>query len=133
MIRRFLAADRANVTIEFGLCGLAFLTMLFGVVEFGRLMFTYHELAEASRIGARYAIVHGSSSGAPASKSDIANATAAATSLVTSTEVTVTFSPDNNPGSEVTVAIALPFKYLTGLISSSQFTLNSHATMVIAN
>lgn len=133
MIRRFLASGTAVVSIEFALCGGTFILMLLAVTDFGRLMFTYHEMAEASRVAARYAIVHGSASASPASAATIANAAAAATSLVTSQQVTVTFSPNNSPGSQVTVAIALPFNFLDGFISTSTFILNSHTTLMIAH
>jgi Flp pilus assembly protein TadG len=133
MIRRFLASGTAVASIEFALCGGAFICMLLAVTDFGRLMFTYHEMAEASRVAARYAIVHGSASSAPASATTVANVAAAATPFVTSPEVTVTFSPNNSPGSQVTVAIARPFGFLAGFISSATFTLNSHTTLIIAN
>ena len=133
MIRRFLASGSALASIEFAFCGGVFIFMLLAVSDFGRLMFTYHEMAEASRVAARYAIVHGSASASPATAAAIAKVAAAATPLVTSAEVTVTFSPNNSPGSQVTVAIARPFDFVAGFISTSTYTLNSHTTLMIAN
>ena len=45
--------------VEFAAVLLAILTVLFGVFETSRLLFTYATLAEAARAGARYAAVHG--------------------------------------------------------------------------
>lgn len=44
-------------TVEFALIGLLFFIILFGVIEFGRLLFTWNTLAEATRRGARLAAV----------------------------------------------------------------------------
>lgn len=51
--------NRGQATVEFGLVALILFTMIFGVVEGGRMLFTYHQLTNASREGARYAIAHG--------------------------------------------------------------------------
>lgn len=44
-------------TVEFAIVGSMFFVMLFGAIEFGRLMFTWNTLDEASRRGARVAAV----------------------------------------------------------------------------
>lgn len=133
MIRRFAASCAGNAAIEFALCASVFFMMLFGIVELGRLMYTYHELVQAARIGTRYAIVHGASSSAPATASQIAGVTAAASAAITTAEVSVAFSPNNQAGSQVTVAIAHPFRFLFGIMPAGPFTLTSHVSQLIAN
>lgn len=44
-------------TVEFAIIGLLFFTVLFAVIEFGRLLFTWNTLTEATRRGARVAAV----------------------------------------------------------------------------
>lgn len=45
--------------IEFALVALPFLLLTFGVIEGGRLLFTYHEVNNAAREGVRYMVAHG--------------------------------------------------------------------------
>jgi Flp pilus assembly protein TadG len=47
---------------EFAFIVPMFLMMLFGVMDFGRVIWAYNSLENAAREGARYAIVHGGSS-----------------------------------------------------------------------
>lgn len=44
-------------TVEFAIIGMLFFIVLFGVIEFGRLLFTWNTLTEATRRGARVAAV----------------------------------------------------------------------------
>lgn len=44
-------------TLEFAVVALAFLIFLFGVIETGRMMYTWNMLSEATRIGARTAAI----------------------------------------------------------------------------
>jgi Flp pilus assembly protein TadG len=46
--------------VEFGIVGVLLVMLLFGVFEIGRMVLVYTTVANASRAGARYAIVHGS-------------------------------------------------------------------------
>jgi len=52
MMRR--PAERGQFLVEFALILPAFLLLVMGIVEFGRLMFTYASVATASREAARY-------------------------------------------------------------------------------
>lgn len=45
------------VTLEFVIIGTIFFMVLFGVIEVGRLLFVWNSLAEATRRGARVAVV----------------------------------------------------------------------------
>jgi Flp pilus assembly protein TadG len=44
-------------TVEFALVLLIFLTFLLGIVDFSRMLFTWSAAGEATRAGARYAVV----------------------------------------------------------------------------
>ncbi|MGQ0443775.1 MAG: TadE/TadG family type IV pilus assembly protein [Beijerinckiaceae bacterium] len=49
--------QRGTTTVEFALIGVLFFIVLFGIIEFGRLLFTWNTLTEMTRRGARVAAV----------------------------------------------------------------------------
>jgi Flp pilus assembly protein TadG len=49
--------ERGAALMEFAIVATVFLTALFGVIEFGRLLWTHNALRDAARRGARYAAV----------------------------------------------------------------------------
>jgi hypothetical protein len=51
--------------VEFALVAPVFFLLLFGIIEGGRFIFYYETLNNATREGARYAIVHGENSSCP--------------------------------------------------------------------
>jgi Flp pilus assembly protein TadG len=58
--------------IEFALSALMLIILLFGVFEITRMLLVYTTIANSARIGTRFAIAHGSSSGtAAATASDV--------------------------------------------------------------
>jgi Flp pilus assembly protein TadG len=50
-------SERGAALMEFAIAATVFLTALFGVIEFGRLLWTHNALRDAARRGARYAAV----------------------------------------------------------------------------
>ena len=57
--------------MEAALALLLTLTILFGIMEFGRAAWSYNTVAHAAREGARFAMVHGKTSKAPATQADV--------------------------------------------------------------
>ena len=57
----FDSNERGTTLVEFSIAVTVFLTVMFGVVEFGRALWVHNALADAARRGARYATVHKSS------------------------------------------------------------------------
>jgi Flp pilus assembly protein TadG len=51
----FKQNERGAALVEFSICATLFLTVVFGVLEFGRLLWTHNALTDAARRGARYA------------------------------------------------------------------------------
>lgn len=43
---------------EFAVVALVFFMIIFGIIEFGRLLYTHNALTDATRRGARYAVLH---------------------------------------------------------------------------
>ena len=60
-----VARTRGQALVEFALVAPVLILIFFGIIEFGRFILTYQELNNATREGARYAIVHGSQSQCP--------------------------------------------------------------------
>src|ERR1700704_4285952 len=54
---RFDKKERGAALFEFAIVATVFLTMIFGVVEFGRFFWTHNALRDAARRGARYASI----------------------------------------------------------------------------
>jgi hypothetical protein len=52
-----MTRQRGLTTVEFAIVGAVFMMLLFGAIEFGRLMFTYAALREGTRRAARLAAV----------------------------------------------------------------------------
>jgi Flp pilus assembly protein TadG len=59
--RKERRGERGAALVEFAIGATVFLTVMFGVVEFGRCLWTHNALSDAARRGARYAINHPSS------------------------------------------------------------------------
>lgn len=51
-------AERGVSTAEMAMVGLLFFTIIFGIIEFGRLLYTHNALTDATRRGARFAVVN---------------------------------------------------------------------------
>jgi Flp pilus assembly protein TadG len=54
--------SRGQALTEFALVLVPFLLLLYGIIEFGRYVYTVEVMNNAARDGARYAIVHGANS-----------------------------------------------------------------------
>jgi Flp pilus assembly protein TadG len=50
--------ERGATLLEFAISATVFLTVMFGVIEFGRCLWTHNALSDAARRGARYAVNH---------------------------------------------------------------------------
>lgn len=59
--KRFKSNEQGATLVEFSIAALAFLTVMFGVIEFGRALWVHNALADAARRGARYASLHSDS------------------------------------------------------------------------
>ncbi len=72
--RKRQRTGRGQSLVEFALIAPLFLTLLFGIIEGGRLLWTVHTVNNAAKEGARYTTVRGSGSiqsDAPATESKI--------------------------------------------------------------
>lgn len=52
-----LGRQKGAAAVEFALIAILFFSLLLGILEFGRVLFTYNSAVEATRYGARVAVV----------------------------------------------------------------------------
>ena len=127
---------RGQALVEFALCIVLLLAVIFAVVEFGRLMLVYTTIGNAARIGARYAIVHaGDSTGTQT----VVNGFLKVGTVSCSDCVTVSLPgyPDGTsagctlPGCRVNVTISYPYDPLLSYFRLGSINLTSSSQGVI--
>jgi Flp pilus assembly protein TadG len=132
------------------------LAMMFGIIDFGRALYTYSFVAQLARQGARWAIVRGAdctaySSACPAAKgsTDIQpyiqslNEGAMNGSQI---QANLQFSsnsancpnasaglPSNKPGCIAQVTVSYPFSFMLPWVPNTTITMTSTSQMIIAN
>ena len=113
------AARNGQTAVEFAMTVLVYLTVVFAIIEFGRVLYAYNLVAYSARQGSRYAAVHGSSSKSPASSSAITSVVQnEINGLDTSNNelsVTTSWSPNNRPGGIVTVKVQYTLSHVVPL------------------
>ncbi len=133
---RLLVDGAGSAATQLALVLPIFLGFTLGIMDAGRLMWTQVTIDQAAKKGARFAIVHGSASASPASADAIADCIREKLTALdpTAAGVTVSWDPDNAPGSSVSVLVTYPFRFV-GLtfLSVESITLDGSATMVISN
>ena len=124
-----------SALLEFGLVVVVFFMFVFGVMDFGRALYTYHFVSNAACQATRYAIVRGSSSTDPVTATDIENYVKSMTPEgidPNSLTISTTWSPSDSPGSSVHVQVSDNFKFMTPVLASYQMTLSDSSQMVIS-
>jgi Flp pilus assembly protein TadG len=129
------SSSRGQGIAEFALVLTPCLALIFGVINFALALYCYDFVCYSAQQAARYAVVHGSTSSSPATASSI---TSYVNSLVVgvlntnNVSVTTTWSPNNNPGSTVTITVSYSYPPLTSLVSSVTIPVTRTAAMVIS-
>jgi len=127
--------DRGAAMLEFGLVMVVFFGFVFGVMDFGRAVYTYHFVSNAACEATRYAIVRGATSTDPATPTDVANYVKAITPLgVNPSDITVStsWSPNDAPGSSVRVQVSDNFRFMTPYLAKYAMTLRGTSQMVVS-
>jgi hypothetical protein len=150
--------ERGSVLLEFGLVIVLLATFLFGIIDFGRALYTYHFVANAAREATRYASVHGSASCAPSGppctlpdvETYVKGITPAGISqdTVVATPTWLQYGPGSsaatanggcdpsnagtNPGCIVQVQVTYPFKFIFPLLPTGTVNMTSTSQMVIS-
>lgn len=136
--------------VEFALVAPIFFLLLFGIVEGGRFIFYYETLSNATREGARYAIVNGANSltcstgpAAPSSTScdptgdDVGDRVRDAALGMPGSAITVTpvwHDPANNGrGSTITVTATYTYSSLIPIVPLPPIHVEAESSLVINN
>jgi Flp pilus assembly protein TadG len=127
-----------SAIIEFAFVAILFFMLIFGIIEFGRLMLMYHHVGNAAREGTRWAIVRGSTTvldgGIPATAADIQDHVRSISPIDPNDVIVSTTWPDGNknPGSRVNVRVDYPFSFTLPIWFGPMITLESTSQMVIS-
>lgn len=140
--------ERGSTMVEFAIAALAFLLLLFGVLQFGQALYTYHTVSDAARLGSRWAIVRGAQcSGLDhcnAQSSDVQTYVRAQSPLINANGMTVAATwPGNNstcksggaanaPGCLVSVTVSYTYTFSLPFISGAGLPLSSTSQMIIS-
>ncbi len=150
MIVRRLSSRRhpGQAVVEFALVAPWFFLLLFGIIEAGRFVFYYEVLNNATREGARYAIVNGANtigcSSGPAAPGTTscdptgANVVAAVRTAAIAmspgaVSVTPTWDPDNGRGSVVTVTASYTYSSIIPIVPLPPITVQAESSLVVNN
>ena len=117
--------ERGAAMVEFAMVtALIFIPLVFGIIEFGRLIWSKTTISAAAREGVRYAIVHGSTSGSVADSAAVANYVIGRTGL-SPIAVRTTWSDSNEPGDTATVQVTYVYTPIVRVIPSRTITSSS--------
>jgi Flp pilus assembly protein TadG len=133
--------SRGQALVEFALIAPIFFLMLFAIVEAGRFVFYYEVLHNATREGARYAIVHGENSFDPTgppndpSGADVITRVKQSAFGVLGSGVTVTptWSTTNERGMTVNVRATYTYSTVIPVVPLPPLTVDAESTLVINN
>lgn len=106
MATRLRTAQRGQSLVEFALGAILLFTLIFGIIEFGRLIYAYSVVANAAREGARFASVNPT-----ATAGDVQ---AAAQALAVGVPITVVgYTPPTAASRQVEVTVTHTFTPVT--------------------
>lgn len=123
------------------------LAMMFGIIDFGRALYTYSFVAQLARQGARWTIVRGTNCNVldhcSALSSDVqtyvqslsygatnsSNISASASSSSSGCNAGGPFAP----GCTVKVTVSYPFNFMLPFVPSTTINMSSSSTMVVSN
>lgn len=146
--RRVRMSSRGQALVEFAMVAPIFFLVLFAMIEGGRFVFYYEMLNNATREGARYAIVNGANSlgcptgpAAPGTVScdpagdDVRDRVRASAMGMPGPAIAVipTWFADNGRGSTVTVAASFTYTTLIPIVPLPPITVTAESSLVVNN
>lgn len=126
-------SEKGSAIVETALVFPIAFMLLFGVMQCSLVILTYNTTTFGSRAGARYAIVNGSTSASPATAATVKSAVLASMPAVPTSSITVatTWSPNNQPGSIVTVKVTVTVTPMIPFVTTHLVTFSSTSQMTI--
>jgi Flp pilus assembly protein TadG len=155
-MKNLMASDQGGSLMETAVSLGLLMIVIIGIAGGGLMLYTYHYLSYAARLGSRYAIVRGSActgfpSACPAAAADIQSYVQTLTAVginpvnlnVTATWCTSSSSPCtctvssgdplcNNPGDQIRVTVQYPFFLSVPFIPTSQVNMSSSSQTIIS-
>ncbi|MBI5505311.1 MAG: pilus assembly protein [Deltaproteobacteria bacterium] len=129
-----LVGDSSGIAVvEFALVAPVLLMLVLGAIEIGRVLYEQQTLDEAARQTARWATTHGSKSDAPATATTTMDKARELAGTYAGLAGTVTFLPNNAPGSTVVIDLTRDHKFMVPFIPTGMFKIKSKATQTIQN
>ncbi len=142
MSKTISRSDRGAAAIEFAIVVILFLTLIFGIIDGARMVWSYNTLSSAVKMGARFASISGStSSDAPGPRSSAETIelikeeiqASAPGLLLTSDGMDVSWEPagNNQAGSLVKVSATYRFVPITPFMGFASVQMHSHSEMIV--
>lgn len=134
-----LGEERGQSLVEFSLVSIVLFITVLGMIDVGRAVWNYNTLAQATREGARYAIVHGANADDPAGPGDdqqVITAVEKHAPGLQGDNLTVQVewpSGTNDVGEPVKVTTTYQFQPSLNLLGIGPFEITSSSTMRIRN
>ena len=132
-------SERGQALVETSLALIVLFIMIFGAIDAGRAVWNYNTLAQATREGTRYAIVHGANAtdpSGPGNDQDIIDVVGNHGSGLAAADLTVTtewLDGGNEPGDRVKVSSQYSFTPMFNFLGSVSFNLSSSSTMEVTH
>ena len=125
--------QRGSIAVQSAILLPAFFGAVLGIFYFGLAFYAQSSIGYAAREGARYAIVHGSKSSTPATAADVEAFARNRMSglLANQATVSVSFSPNNTPGSDVIVVASYTLGPSAALLGVNAMTFSRTVRMTI--
>jgi Flp pilus assembly protein TadG len=130
---RTQANQRGAAMVEMALALPIYFLLVYGVIQLSFVLFGFCNATYACRMAARYAAVHGAGSTSACTSAQLKTIVMRYLWGAPSTGTTVnsTWTPDNNPGSTVTVSITIIYPTAIPFSSLSQVTVGTSDQAII--
>jgi Flp pilus assembly protein TadG len=121
--------QKGSAMVEYALVLSIFFMVVYGFVQFCLIIFGFDNATYASRIAVRYAIVHGSSAPYTCTATDISNIVSPLLWGAPSggTSISANWSPNNSPGSTVSIKVTIQYTPKLPFFPSKIFTVGTTA------
>jgi hypothetical protein len=123
-IKSFNSDERGSTLVEYSIAALVFLTSMFAVMEFGRALWVHNALSDATRRGARYAVLNSAGNIAQVKNvvvyGDPAGGTKSIVPNLSTNDVTVTYSSMAvNTGSATVSINSYQFQFVIPIVGTT--------------
>lgn len=132
VFNRLFKDDRGSSAIQFGFVAPMLIVLTLGIIDIGRMGFAASSVKYAASEAARYASVRGASAASPATETEIKDYAKDRAVGVPGVIASVTWTPDNSSGSQVTVQATYSMSFfLQSFTSIAPVQITRTSTMVI--